>query len=148
MFRFPPKHIESRGVRQVGGGGCSGVDFCLYLGKCCCRRLVCVGGSGAMAAGAQTLLQRLLLRPQWLGCTLVPGLHIHGFFVTGAGWSGCISSHYHTPFLLLCRHAQTHMCTHAPSLHSYTECFVVFLFKTHLHGEVPFSQFLSSLRVS
>lgn len=32
---------------------------------------------------------------------------------------------------------RVHTCTHTP--HSHTERFVVFLFKTHLHGEVPFS---------
>lgn len=45
-------------------------------------------------------------------------------------------------------HTNTHVCIHARTLHSYTECFVVFLFKTHLHGEVPFSLSFSPVCMS
>lgn len=35
-------------------------------------------------------------------------------------------------------YTNTRLCTNMHTLHSYSERFVVFLFKTHLHGEVPF----------
>lgn len=121
MFRFPPKHRESRGVRQVRGSGCSIVDFCLCLGNCCCRRSVCVGGRGAMAAGTWTRTPaQVLLRSQWLGCTLVPGLHTHNVFVAGAGWfKAGVGVFPVTTTLPSCCSADKPLSVHMHTLHSY-----------------------------
>lgn len=123
---FPQKHID-RCVRQVGGGGCSGVDFCLYLGKCCCRRLVCVGGSGAMAAGAQTQTPAEVAAQ-----TTVAGMCCGSW--TAYSWGFCYWSwlewvyfqslpHSLPVALQTCTNTHVHTCTHTALIHRVFCCF-------------------------